>query len=83
MIASDFDVDTLCSYIHSFINVTNALLEPLPATVVGDFIKDQSQFEEFLEEQYGVSPRVAQDLLNASVNIPAVSVCTHLLTPLL
>jgi ABC-type multidrug transport system fused ATPase/permease subunit len=70
-IGSHFEVDTLCKSIDGLLNITNVLLGPLPKDNVSSFFTAPNQFETFLEDQYGVSPQVAKDLMQASLNVSA------------
>lgn len=73
MSQSDFGVTPLCNTVDTLLDVSNLLGGSQQSTVVGNLLRNQSQFQQFLEREYNVRPELAQELLRARVNVNAVS----------
>ena len=73
MSQSDFGVTSLCNSVDTLLDVSNLLDGSQQPTVVGNLLRNQSQFQQFLEREYNVRPELAQELLRARVNVNAVS----------
>ena len=73
MFQSGFGITPLCNTANTLVDVSNLLGGSQQSTTVGNLLRNQSQFQEFLVSDYGVTPQLAQKLLQARINMDAVS----------
>ena len=69
----DFGVSALCNTVNNLLDISDLLGGGQQVVTVGSILRNQSQFQQFLESEYGVRPGLAQELLQARVNQNAVS----------
>lgn len=73
MSQSGFGITPLCNTANTLVEVSSLLGGSQQSTTVGNLLRNQSQFQDFLESEYGVTPQLAQELLQARINMKAVS----------
>lgn len=74
MTQSDFGISALCNTANNLLNISDLLGGSQQAATLGSLLRNQSQFQQFLESTYGVRPELAQELLQARIDQSAVSV---------
>ena len=71
-VQSNFEVDKLCESVEVLKDVAD-LLEPQGEVTVGSLLRNRTEFTDFLEREYGISPQLANELVNADINYNKVS----------
>ena len=77
MSQSGFGITPLCNSANTLLDISNLLGNSPQVTTVGNLLKNQSQFQEFLERRYNITPELARELLQARLNVNAVSEAAH------
>ena len=77
MSQSGFGITPLCNSANTLLDISNLLGNSQQVTTVGNLLRNQSQFQEFLERRYNITPELARELLQARLNVNAVSEAAH------